>query len=183
MYLSGDDPEIIAGNFMADFITNVQLKEFSSGIVQGVRLHRAIDEFTDRHPKVAEFNSRLRKTQNKYAPVVTDILIDYFLTTAWQQWHQTPVREFADSIYHILNQYIEIFPEKLKHLAPRMISDDFLLSCSSKERLQKTLFFLSRRAKFENNIQYAHHDLEVHYDVFRSGFQIFFMEAKDNFNR
>lgn len=181
MYLSGNDPEIIIGNYMGDFITNAQLKEFSPGIVQGVILHRKIDEFTDKHTVIADFNSRLRKTQSKYAPVVTDILIDYFLTKHWHQWHHATLRDFCDNIYSIINDSADIFPEKLKQLAPRMISDDFLLSCNSSQRLEKTLMVLSRRAKFNNNIQNAHLDLEKHYDTFSKGFQVFFSDAKDAF--
>ncbi|MBK9152298.1 MAG: DUF479 domain-containing protein [Saprospiraceae bacterium] len=177
MFLSGEDPDIIAGNYIADFVSNAQTVFFSEKVRAGILLHREIDHFTDNHPVISLFNARLRETQKKYAPVVTDIFLDYFLSRHWHEYHEVPLRQFADSIYHVLEHYYTILPEKLRSLAPRMIADDFLLSCSSEERLVKTLHFLARRARFDNNIPHAHQDLQRFYQEFSENFRIFFPEA------
>lgn len=51
-FLSGDDPDVLFGNFVADSIKGNMLTNYSPEIQKGVVLHRAIDEFTDHHPVV-----------------------------------------------------------------------------------------------------------------------------------
>ena len=47
--LAAPDKSLMFGNYIADFITNKQLIDFSVPVRQGIMLHRAIDTFTDNH--------------------------------------------------------------------------------------------------------------------------------------
>ena len=49
-YLSFNNPEILTGNMISDFIKGNKKLNYISGIQKGIMLHRAIDEFTDNHP-------------------------------------------------------------------------------------------------------------------------------------
>lgn len=177
MYLSCNDPDLTAGNYVADFITNSQLAAFPENIQKGVLLHRAIDSFTDNHPVIQSCNARLRPSQRKYAPVVTDIIMDYMLSLHWAEFHHEPLADFAVGIYTTLEAYFPVFPEKVQVLLPKMIKDDFLLSCSNDVRLQNTLKFLSRRAGFENNIHLSHHDIELEFHAYKDDFFNFFPDV------
>ena len=59
--LSGDNPEIIIGNFMADSIKGKQYKIYPEQVQIGVLLHRHIDTFTDNHHIVRQSTKRLHK--------------------------------------------------------------------------------------------------------------------------
>ena len=48
--LSDDSPECIVGNLLGDFVKGRPEGRFPPGVVRGIRLHRAIDGFTDGHP-------------------------------------------------------------------------------------------------------------------------------------
>ncbi len=62
LYLSGDDPEIMVGNFIGDFVRGRNVRDqFKTNIALGIELHREIDEFTDSHPVVMESKKRLRQ--------------------------------------------------------------------------------------------------------------------------
>ena len=50
IYLSGNDPDLIFGNFIADAVPGKQYKNYSNRIQEGIILHREIDSFTDQHP-------------------------------------------------------------------------------------------------------------------------------------
>lgn len=52
-FLSYTDEQIV-GNIIGDFIKNKNKENLPEGIQQGITLHRAIDAFTDVHPKVSE---------------------------------------------------------------------------------------------------------------------------------
>ena len=42
LYLSGEDEELMIGNFIADFIRNREVTNYSEGIQKGIFLHRKI---------------------------------------------------------------------------------------------------------------------------------------------
>src|SRR5690349_12341831 len=94
IFLSGDDPEIMVGNFIGDFVKGRNLDDrFSSGIVKGIELHRAIDEYTDSHPVVAQSKNRLRPKYRHYAPVIVDVFYDHFLAKNWKNYHPTSLED------------------------------------------------------------------------------------------
>ena len=82
--LSGDDDDLAIGNFLADFITNRQLPDFTEGVQRGIHLHRAIDAFTDAHPVVKQSTKRLHPFHHKYSPVIVDVYYDFLLAKNWE---------------------------------------------------------------------------------------------------
>lgn len=176
MFLSCSDHGLIVGNYIADFIKNKELDLFEENIIMGIYLHRHIDTFTDNHPVFRECTHALHHTQHKYAPVVIDIYFDYFLCRHWDKFDSRPLNDFTEGIYTILEKYIHLYPEKVKQLLPRMIGDDFLLSCSTEERLIRTFSFIKRRTGYTNNLEKAHEDLKNNYSFFETQFMLFFPE-------
>lgn len=177
IYLSCDDNELLIGNFMADFVSNRQVKSLSEPLQQGVKLHRAIDSFTDNHPLVRQGCARLRKDHGKYAPVVIDLLYDYILAKNWKSYHPMNLEDFAQNVYDIFNQNINLFPEKLKKRIPLMIRDDFLTKYRSIEGLSFALSMMDRRTKFPSQFIKAAEQIRKEEDLFESEFQIFFPEV------
>ena len=49
IFLSGNDTELMIGNFIADHIKPQERAKFSPQINAGIKLHYAIDTFTDNH--------------------------------------------------------------------------------------------------------------------------------------
>jgi len=68
----------------------------------------------------------------------------------------------------------DVYPSRLKELLPRMISDDFLMSCKNEDRLIKTFERIKKRAKFDNNFNRAHLDLADFHDIMNDQFNEFF---------
>ncbi|HWA32994.1 MAG TPA: hypothetical protein VG737_02640, partial [Cyclobacteriaceae bacterium] len=67
LYLSGDDADVMTGNFIGDFVRGRHLAEqFGKKIALGIDLHRAIDEFTDHHDVVRQSKTRLRPKYGHY---------------------------------------------------------------------------------------------------------------------
>jgi acyl carrier protein phosphodiesterase len=183
MLLSCTDYHLMAGNFIADFATTKEIKMLPESIQKGVRLHKKIDHFTDSHKDVRKTIQLFYPTQSKYAPVVVDILFDYFLTKNWSVYSVNPISVFVQQSYHSLSICQEFFPEKLKTLFPRMVADDFLMSCKNEERLMKTLSHVSKRAKFENKMHSAVDDMKVHYENLNENFNKFFPDLISEVNQ
>ena len=174
MFLTYGDKELTVGNYVADFIRNRDFVLFTDKIVEGIKLHRHIDHYTDNHPEVLKSTRILRDRHSKYAPVVIDVFYDYILAENWEKFTDVDMRSFADTIYVHLNEYSEDFPIHLQSITCRMIADDFLLQYGKKEGIQKTFKRIGKRAKFKSNFETAFQDLEENFEEINEGFLKFF---------
>ena len=102
LFLAGNDEGLIIGNFIADSIRGKETNNYPESIRRGIVLHRQIDHFTDTHPVVKRTVQRLRKSSEKYAPVVSDVIYDHFLAANWNQYSSIPLKQFANQSYHFL---------------------------------------------------------------------------------
>lgn len=176
MYLSCGDEDLLVGNFVADFVRNRDLVLYDDRVVQGIRLHRHIDSFTDSHPIVVQSTRILREHHGKYAPVVIDVCYDYILSKNWSKYSGEPLAEFAARVYDVLSRSIDSFPDHLAEVAPRMVADNFLMKYGTEQGLRNTFMRIGRRAKFDSNWDRAYDDMQLHYDELEEGFNRFFPE-------
>ena len=78
-FLSLEDADLLAGNYLADLMHPKDVVELSPGVMRGIELHRFIDSYTDQHPEVRSCTRILHPVVHKYAPVVIDIYYDFLL--------------------------------------------------------------------------------------------------------
>jgi acyl carrier protein phosphodiesterase len=177
IYLSGDNPNIMVGNFIGDFVKGRNLmQQFEPQIVKGIALHRAIDEFTDHHPIVRESKIRLRPKYRHYAAVIVDVFYDHFLSKYWGAYHPEPLVKFSADTYKTIEKYWEILPEGVKYMLPYMIRGNWLLNYGKMEGIQRALSGMSRRSRHESKMDESVTELNEHYDAFKGEFELFFPE-------
>lgn len=180
LYLSGDHPPIMVGNFIGDFVRGRELAStLGSGVAAGVELHRAIDEFTDRHPVVRESKARLRPKYRHYAGVITDIFYDHYLAVRWPEYHPQPLENYAANAYQYVIDHDAILPERVKQILPYMMRGNWLLNYAKLEGIQRALTGMSRRTSFDSRMDESVEELRIYYHDFDREFQLFFPELKD----
>jgi acyl carrier protein phosphodiesterase len=173
-YLSGADHEIKIGNFIADMIRGKEMEGYEAGIQQGIKLHRAIDQFTDHHEVVKEAITIFKASQGKYAPVIVDIAFDHFLAANWKRYHAQELGDFAQDFYSILSQNEVILPQKVQQMLPFMKAQNWLYEYQYLDGIQKAFEGMSRRASFDSNMANARLGLEKHYEELQGHFDVFF---------
>ncbi|NEM98836.1 acyl carrier protein phosphodiesterase [Pontibacter burrus] len=176
LYLSGNNEELMLGNFIADAVKGKQAANYSSGIARGIYLHRFIDSFTDTHPIVAETKARLREKYKKYAPVVADLFYDHFLATSFEQYANETLESYTDRTYSLINSYLPALPAKVQHFFPYMKEQNWLLGYAEIEGISRALTGLSRRTSFESNMETAGEELALNYSLYQQDFEAFFPE-------
>lgn len=181
LYLSGDNPRRMVGNFIGDFVKGKQaLEKFEREIVQGIFLHRSIDAFTDTHPIVSQSKDRLRAKYRHYSGVIVDVFYDHLLAENWNQFHHEPLATFAEKAYDILNSSDTVLPSDAKHMLPYMIRGNWLLNYGTTEGINRALTGMSRRTPYESKMDEAVHDLIRHKDDFKKEFDLFFPELQQH---
>ncbi len=181
-FLSGDNEGWLVGNFLGDFLSNKQVALLPEPVREGVRMHRHIDSFTDRHPEVLKGTRRLYEKHHKYAPVLMDIFYDHLLTRHWQQYSPEPLRVFADRAYDILLRHADLMPEPVSLRLQRMIADNWLEKYGNYEGLnftfQRLQMFVSKPADLDGAVE----SLQQHLPELETEFHAFFPEVIDSIN-
>lgn len=177
LHLSGDDEAMMVGNFIGDFVKGRNLKEqFGEGIARGIELHRAIDEFTDRHPVVKQSKARLWPTYRHYSSVIVDIFYDHYLAAGWSAYSNEPLDRYAQRAYQLLLRHDPVLPEQVRYMLGHMTRNNWLVGYSYVEGIRRALTGMSRRATFESKMEQAVEDLRKNYTDFANDFKTFFPE-------
>lgn len=178
LYLSGDDEQLLFGNFIADQVKGTLLSQYEPAIQKGIRLHRLIDTYTDTHDVVMQGKIRLRPYVGKYAPVALDILYDHFLAANWTKHHPLNLDTFTFNTYQFLDTQILLMPDRTQKMYAYMRRDNWLLGYANVSGIERALIGMSQRTKFESNLGNAATALNDHYDSFKNEFAVFFEELK-----
>lgn len=173
LYLSGDDPLVITGNFMADAVKGRDLSRFDPVVQRGIRLHRRIDTFTDAYRADHPGRAALRAHAGHYAPVVMDLFFDHLLARDWQRWHPEPLPRFAARMYGVLQAHAHLMPERTRHMLPYLVAGDWLTSYAGLDGLGMALQGLSRRAPQGSRMAGAETVLASHQHHFEAEFEPF----------
>lgn len=178
LYLSGDNHEIMIGNFIADHVKGKQIELFDSEIVKGIKLHRLIDEFTDSHKIVEQSKIRLRSEFSKYTPVIVDVFYDHYLAVKWEHYHHEELSLYANNFYDLLNRNNHRLPLRTQQMIEYMIPQNWLLNYKTIAGINKTLTGMSKRTKFESRMEEAAKYLDRYYTEFEKEFDEYFEELR-----
>jgi acyl carrier protein phosphodiesterase len=179
LYLSGNDPEVMVGNFIGDFVKGRNLlQQFSTPIVKGIELHRSIDEFTDKHAVVKQSKDRLRATYRHYAGVIVDVFYDHYLAKYWNMYHDQLLPDYAAYAYTTIGDHDYMLPAGVKQMLPYMIRGNWLVHYARIEGINRALTGMARRTPYESRMDEAAIDLQKYYDEFKAEFELFFPELK-----
>ena len=182
-YLSGDDPLVIVGNFMGDAVKGRDLSRFPDGVQRGIRLHRAIDTFTDGHPLQRTGRDRLRIHAGRYSGVVMDLFYDHLLAADWERWHGEPLDRYAQRMYALMQRHDHLLPERTRRMLPYMVQGDWLSSYATIDGIRRALYGLSRRAPEGGVMAGAEGVLEQHLELYRGEFVAFLADIKDHLGK
>ncbi|OYQ40549.1 ACP phosphodiesterase [Flavobacterium cyanobacteriorum] len=174
IYLSGDNPMVRIGNFMADTIHGHKPEEFAPDIKKGILLHRAIDSFTDSHPVFRQGTKRLHPVYHHYAGIIVDIFYDHFLAKNWELYHPVPLTRFAQEFYALLHENENILTQRTLNLMPHMIKHNWLASYATIEGISRILMQMDHRTKYKSGMGQSVNELKEFYVEFEEEFGIFF---------
>ena len=178
-YLSFNEPEILAGNMISDFVKGKKKFDYSLTIQQGIALHRAIDQFTDLHPVTQEAKSYFKKDYRLYSGAFVDVVFDHFLANDKNEFsNDKELDSFCQSTYHNLQNNSSVFPEKFLQMLPYMKKQNWLFHYGSREGIEKSFGGLVRRAVYLSESAIAFSIFNNYYQELEKCYQLFFPEIK-----
>lgn len=178
IYLSGEDDLIKIGNFMADGIRGKDYENFSDGLKTGILLHRFIDSYTDSHPVFRQSTKKLHANYSHYSGVLVDMFYDHFLAKNWSTYSKIPLKDYVQSFYRLLQTNYHLLTDKVQHLVPYMIKENWLYNYQFLEEFKVILSQMDSRTKNKSKMRFATQDLQLHYAEFEKEFSLFFEEIQ-----
>jgi acyl carrier protein phosphodiesterase len=184
LFLSGSPDSVsysgvLLGNFIADSVPGRQLENYPPAVETGIRLHRAIDTFTDQHPVVRRSTQRLRDAgYGKYAGVISDMFLDHFLAHNFSEFSAESLPDFTQRVYPLLQSREAEMPPRVQQMLFYMVQHNWLLGYAEIEGIRRALSGLSRRASAGSGMETAATELEANYEEYEADFRAFFPELQ-----
>ncbi|WP_339925878.1 ACP phosphodiesterase [uncultured Cyclobacterium sp.] len=175
-YLSFDQPKVLVGNFIGDFVRGNLEEQFERDIVTGIMLHREIDSYTDKHPLVKEAQKILKPKFARYSSVITDMYFDYFLSKNWENYSSESIEDYTQSVYDLIESQREILPVKFLRPFKYMRDEDWLKAYGTMCGIQRSFTGMSYRTSFDSKMELAPKFLQENHELFESYFERFFID-------
>lgn len=181
-YLSFGYPGILVGNIISDFVKGKKQFDYPTDIQKGIRLHRAIDAFTDQHPATKEAKQYFKPAVGSYAGAFIDVVYDHFLALDKTELTETGWKKFSADVYEKLAAHHSVLPEKFARMLPYMAEQDWLYHYRFTWGIENSFSGLARRAVYLTDSTHVFTLFRDHYTELEGHYQAFFPDVK-NFAR
>jgi len=177
-YLSFNQPEILVGNLISDFVKGRKKFDYSPGIQKGIALHRGIDHFTDTHEVTREAKEIFRPHYRLYAGAFTDVVYDHFLATDKNEFSAESLLQFSLTVYETVTPFVPLLPEKFRQMFPYMQQQNWLNNYQYNQAIGRSLAGVVRRSAYLTESATAFQLFEMHYGHLQDCYRRFFPELK-----
>jgi acyl carrier protein phosphodiesterase len=175
-YLSFNQPAILAGNLISDFVKGKQSNQYPDDVRKGILLHRAIDSYTDEHPATREAKNIFKPHYRLYSSAFIDVSYDHFLANDRGQFTDDSLSAFSQQVYTSLDQYQHVFPEPFRRMFPYMKQHNWLYNYRNRLGIERSFEGVVHRAAYLTESQTAFKLFEENYNKLQQYYADFFPE-------
>ncbi|WP_243373187.1 ACP phosphodiesterase [Geotalea sp. SG265] len=175
--LSGENPDILVGNLMGDFVKGRLGGCYPAEVRLGLQLHRKIDRFAEDNRHFIRSRYRLDRRFGLFRGALVDLFYDHFLARNWRLYHAEPLVPFIRHCHGIVETYRQILPEPLAQRLPELFGN-WLPSYAEVEGIDGVLKRMSARFSRPNPLAGGADELERHYPVLEDDFLLFYPELQ-----
>jgi acyl carrier protein phosphodiesterase len=178
-YLSFNEPEILTGNLISDFVKGKKKFDYSPGIQKGISLHREIDNFTDTHPVTREAKEVFRPDYRLYAGAFMDVVYDHFLATDKNEFTAESLLQFSANTYKLVEPFTAVLPAAFQKMFPYMQQQNWLNNYQYAWGIERSMAGLVRRSAFLSESDTAFSLFEKNYQHLQECYSRFFPALKN----
>lgn len=139
IYFSGEIAQRKLGGFIADAVKGKAFEKYPEGVREGIRRHREIDHWVDTRAEVQTELRQMRESLGRYAPIVLDIFMDYFLASRFKELTGKPLNLFCFRFYLALIINYRLLPHRFKRFVWHFILSNRLNKYRQKSGIRESL--------------------------------------------
>jgi len=177
-YLSFGRAEILTGNLISDFVKGKAQYMYPEQIQNGIRLHRAIDTFTDTHDATKEAMHFFKTPYRLYSGPIIDILYDHFLATDTSIFPGDSLLSFSNGVYSMLEENAAHLPPTFARMFIYMKTENWLWNYRTPQGIARSLHGLVRRATYLTESDTAFQLFQKHYAELKMCYARFIEDVK-----
>lgn len=178
-YLSFNNPSLLVGNMISDYIKGKKQFDYPSAIQKGIKLHRQIDTFTDTHEATKALKSFFRPQYRLYSGAFADVVYDHFLANDTGEFkNEEALNNFALNSYKTLDAYVDLFPPPFAKMFPYMKTHNWLYNYRYTWAIEKSLAGVAHRAVYLNESSIAFNIFNKNYTNMQDCYNAFFPDLK-----
>ncbi|NCI47685.1 acyl carrier protein phosphodiesterase [Sediminibacterium soli] len=178
-WLSFRQPSVLVGNMISDFIKGRKQFDYPLPVQEGIRLHRAIDAYTDEHPVTREAKQYFKPAVGLYAGAFVDIVYDHFLALDTAELSETGWKLFSSEVYAMLSDSKQLLPHRFATMFPYMHQQDWLFNYRYRQGIENSFRGLVRRAQYLSDAARPFDAFQEHYDALKTLYGDFFPGVKN----
>lgn len=125
-HLAWPDPGLVAGGLEGDYYKGPLRGDLPGDIERGVRLHRAIDAYTDAHPVSLQLRSAFPEELRRYAGILIDLSFDHFLSVHWSRFSNVSLDQFNQQVYRTLADHQQDLSAGSQRMLASLVEYDIL---------------------------------------------------------
>jgi len=152
-YFSNNNKDLLLGNFIADHIKGNRFENLPESIVEGIKLHRKIDHFTDTNIHFITSKRFFNTGFSRYSGILCDIYLDHYLAKHFGEYSSVSLFTFAQNTYNVYEENKNLLSTGAHRFLNYVLSNNIYTAYSSLEGIEKVLFHLSHR---------INHGIELH---------------------
>lgn len=179
LLLAGPEDEARVGALLGDFAGPLRSGDYDPVVAREIRIHRAIDSYTDAHPVVRAAKARFRPQTRRFAGIVLDVFYDHALSTRWDRYSPEPRDAFIARAYAGLAAHAGPVPPRFARVLPWMIEQDWLGSYARFDGVVLAVDRISTRlARGGDALRAGAEDARMHRAALMAGFDEFFPQLR-----
>ncbi|MAS10469.1 ACP phosphodiesterase [Salinisphaera sp.] len=153
-----------AGQILGDEIKGWLDERFAPPIREGIRLHRAIDRYSDDHTLHRELRRTFEPPLRRYAGILVDIGLDHALARQWPAFHADTLNAFSDAAQR---RVIAEWPSQAPFSSARLAwLARVLAGYAHPEGIQRALDSVARRLRRRNEVHLCLPELLARNSIF-----------------
>jgi acyl carrier protein phosphodiesterase len=177
--LAGDEEALQLGGMLGDFVHGApDPARFAPRVIEGIRLHRAIDVYTDAHAEVLAAKAQLPPPYRRYAGILLDMWFDHCLARDFSRWSGQSLAFRSDALRGLLRREHARLPPGLRRFSAYMEQHDLPAAYADRAVLGQALAGIGQRLSRANPLDSALPVLVEREAVLQQHFEAFFPQLQ-----
>ncbi|HZX70851.1 MAG TPA: ACP phosphodiesterase [Rhodanobacter sp.] len=178
--LAGDDEALRLGGMLGDFVRGrPDPAVWPLRVIDGIRLHRAIDVYTDAHPEVLAAKAELPPPYRRYAGILLDMWFDHCLARDFSRWCEQPLPEYSDALRALLWRRDALLTPDLRRFRAYMEANRLPAGYADRAVLGRALSGIGQRLSRANPLDSALPVLVEREEELQQRFEVFFPQLRE----
>lgn len=173
----------LAGNLLGDFAKGNPEGKYPNNVVDGIRLHRFVDRYTDTHPLILQQKTLFGPKIKRFSPIALDMFWDHCLACEWREFHHLELIDFVEQCRSFCQSQTYAVPENYRTTMNAMWRGEWLLSYQDINSILYALERMSHRSPRMGPLYDCGDVLMANYEELRSVFLQFYPDALSNSKR